>query len=102
MKEQREKSVLVEFKAESVRLRNEMESEKDPQAKRSLRFRLREAKFWERLMEELVFVLLLLILSGCIENTMRGAGSLIQGAGQFVSGVGKDVVRGTDGYSKEK
>jgi len=72
MNEQREKSTLVEFKEESVTLRNKMEAEKDPEAKRSLRFRLKSAKFWERLTEGLIFVLLLLILAGC--HTINGVG----------------------------
>lgn len=71
MKEQRQKSTLVEFKEESVRLRNEMEAEGRPHIRRALRLRLREAKFWERLMEGLVFVLLLLIIAGC--QTFKGA-----------------------------
>lgn len=43
---------------------------------------------------------LLLSLSGCLENTMTGLGRFIDGGGQFVSGVGKDVIRGSEGYSK--
>jgi len=48
----------------------------------------------------LVLVLSVLLLqSGCLENTMRGVGRMIQGTGEFIGGVGKDVVRGTDGYA---
>ena len=62
---------LVVFKEESVRLRNGMEAEKDPDKKRRFRFNLKSAKFWERLLEGLVFVLLIAILTGC--NTIEGA-----------------------------
>ena len=97
-----EKPVLVEFKEHSIQLRNEWEAEKDPHKKLVLRFNLKSARFWERLLEGLIFVLIIVILSGCIENTMRGCGRMIQGAGELVTGVGKDVVRGTDGYSNER
>ena len=45
---------------------------------------------------------LLLFSSGCLENTMTGLGKAIQGTGELVSGVGKDVVRGSVGYAKER
>ncbi len=70
MKKQAEKPALVVFKEESVRLRNGMEAEKDPDKKRRFRFNLKSAKFWERLLEGLVFVLVLVILSGC--NSIEG------------------------------
>ncbi len=70
MKKQAEKPALVVFKEESVRLRNGMEAEKDPDKKRRFRFNLKSAKFWERLLEGLVFVLVLAILSGC--NSIEG------------------------------
>ncbi len=72
MKKQAEKPALVVFKEESVRLRNGMEAEKDPDKKRRFRFNLKSAKFWERLLEGLVFVLVLIILSGCVSNTIDG------------------------------
>lgn len=72
MEKKTEKSALVEFKEESVQLRNEWEAEEDPHKKLVLRFKLKSAKFWERLIEGLVFVLLISILfSGC--NTIEGA-----------------------------
>ncbi len=71
MRKQAEKPALVVFKEESVRLRNKMEAEKDPDKKRMIRFTLKSAKFWERLLEGLVFVLLIAILTGC--NTIEGA-----------------------------
>ena len=71
MKKQAVKPALVVFKEESVRLRNGMEAEKDPDKKRRFRFNLKSAKFWERLLEGLVFVLLIVILAGC--NTIEGA-----------------------------
>ncbi len=70
MKKQAEKQALVVFKEESVRLRNGMEAEKDPDKKRRFRFNLKSAKFWERLLEGLIFVLVLVILSGC--NSIEG------------------------------
>ena len=95
MKEQREKSALVEFKEESVTLRNAMEAAKSPDTKRSLRFRLKSAKFWERLMEGLIFILLLIIISGC-RSTILGTGQVLQGIGQgtgtIVTGVGNYLV----------
>lgn len=50
----------------------------------------------------LIVLLALLFSSGCLENTMRGMGKMIQGTGELIGGVGKDVVRGTDGYSNER
>jgi len=50
----------------------------------------------------LLLLFALLFSSGCLENTMRGVGRMIQGTGEFIGGVGKDVVRGTDGYSNER
>ncbi len=70
MEKKTEASPLVVFKEESVRLRNEMEAEKDLAKRRVLRFRLKSAKFWERLMEGLIFILLIAILSGC--GTLTG------------------------------
>lgn len=71
MNEQSVKRGLIALKEQSVTLRNRMESEKDPRTKRIWRFRLKSSKFWERLTEGLIFVLLLLILSGC--QTLKGA-----------------------------
>ena len=86
MNKQREKSALVEFKEESVQLRNEMEAERDPHAKRVLRFKPKSAKFWERLVEGLIFVLLLAFISGC----------------HTVSGFGQDLSTWSSPYIQEK
>ena len=86
MKEQREKSTLVEFKEESVQLRNEMEAERDLHAKRVLRLRLKSMKFWERLVEGLIFVLLLAFISGC----------------HTVNGIGQDLSAVSSPYIQEK
>ncbi len=86
MKKQAVKPALVVFKEESVRLRNGMEAEKDPDKKRRFRFNLKSAKFWERLLEGLVFVLVLVILSGCAK--------VMQGTGLIFEGVGDGVVAG--------
>jgi len=71
MKKQVEKPALVEFKEHSVQLRTEMEAEKDPHKRRILRFKLKSAKFWERLLEGLIFALIIAIISGC--NAIEGA-----------------------------
>ena len=71
MSKQSVKRGLVALKEQSVTLRNRMEAEKNPRTKRIWRFRLKSAKFWERLTEGLIFVLLLLILSSC--QTFKGA-----------------------------
>jgi len=70
MEKKTEKPALIVFKEESVRLRSVLEAEKDPDKRRRIRFNLKTAKFWERLMEGLVFVLVLVILSGC--NSIEG------------------------------
>ncbi len=72
MKEQRQKSTLVEFKEDSIRLRNELSTERDESKKGVLRLKLNSARFWERLLESIIFVLLVAILSGC--HTVNGVG----------------------------
>lgn len=94
---------LSELKGEEVRIRDRIEK-----GKGTLRDVLKLNKI-RRAVHKIESVLLwsilslvILVMSGCIENTMRGAGSAINGIGQLVSGMGKDVVRATDGYSQEK
>ena len=91
MKKQAEKPALVVFKEESVRLRNEMEAERDPDKKRRFRFNLKSAKFWERLLEGLVFVLVLVILSGGCAKVMQGTGLIFEGVGDGVVAGGQHL-----------
>ena len=102
----------VELKMKKVELRNRMDMEREegnlciqPETFIEYNEVIRALKWAEsRLLKPIVasiVIALLLFSSGCIENTMRGAGRMIQGAGELVTGVGKDVVRGTDGYSNE-
>ncbi len=95
MKEQKQKSTLVEFKEDSIRLRNELEVEKDESKKGVLRLKLNSAKFWERLLEGIIFILLVAILAGC-RSTIRGTGQVLQGigtgTGTIVTGVGNYLV----------
>jgi len=60
-----------------------------------------ERKLLKRLVWPVLMVLLL-FNTGCIENTIRGAGKMIESTGELIGGVGKDVIRGTDGYSNER
>lgn len=78
--EQSVKRGLIALKEQSVTLRNRMEAEKDPHAKRLCRLRYKSSKFWERLTEGLIFVLLLAILSGCniARETMHLGGAACQ------------------------
>ncbi len=120
--------MLILEKANVARLRDLYEKETDPLIKESIRFRLAEARLWHDVAEYKVLeperieqvkakarhkvkyaiflitiaVIVMIVCCGCIENTMRGAGNAVRGIGQLVTGVGTDVVRGVDGYSKEK
>lgn len=50
----------------------------------------------------LLLLCLLLLSSGCIENTMRETGNLIQAGGRLVTGIGTDWTRGAEGYANGK
>ena len=126
-----EKQAVRKLKAEVVRLRTLGEQEQNPRIQKMILKNLCAARFWLEVAESPIIdrsaivriqtrkkcrtgaivcfvivgiaaVILAVSLFGCIENTMRGAGQMIQGTGQLVTGVGTDVVRATDGYSKEK
>ncbi len=92
---------LVELKAARVTLLNAAKRKDYKWWKLFARYaEIARRKIWY--IEIGLLTCLILALSGCVENTMRGAGRMIQGAGELVIGVGKDVVRGTDGYSNER
>ena len=50
----------------------------------------------------LILLIGLLCSGGCIENTMRETGKLIQQGGRVVTGIGTDWTRGAEGYANEK
>lgn len=92
----------VSLKAAQVILRNAAERRDNSWWKIFARYaEIAKRKIWY-LEISLLACLILAMSSGCIENTMRGAGKMIWGAGELVTGIGKDVVRGTDGYSNER
>jgi len=91
MNEQKEKSPLVEFKEESVQLRNELESEKDEHKKRILQIKLNSANFWVRLMEGLIFVLLITLLLGGCAKMLEGSGRIIEGMGDGIVYAGEHL-----------
>jgi len=59
-------------------------------------------KLTARIAKILVILLALFLTSGCIENTMRETGKLIQQGGRLVTGIGTDWTRGAEGYANEK
>ena len=45
----------------------------------------------------------MLAMTGCVSETVRGVGSLLDGAGHVLQGMGSDLQQGADGYdSKSK
>ena len=60
-----------------------------------------ERKLLKRLVWPML-ALLLLFSGGCVENTMREAGHVIQAGGRLVTGIGTDWTRAANGYADGK
>ncbi len=105
-------ATLLELKTRKMELRDKMDEERREDGGISEETGLEYGRLIDRLQEgerkllkgATLALLLSVILaaSGCVENTMREAGHVIQAGGRLVTGVGTDWTRAANGYADGK
>ncbi|GAG52074.1 unnamed protein product [marine sediment metagenome] len=108
-------ATLEELKMRKMELRDEMDEERrdgdgvivetgTEYGQLVDRLQAGERKLYRRIKWPVLLLLsgILLFADGCLENTMREAGKLVQQSGRLVTGVGTDWTRGAEGYANEE